>query len=258
MEHSHAFVKPQRVCPPSDRKYNKLSCCLKPIKPPKTPDPGQYSQFERFQNGQSLSWDNPDITTNRGNSNEVDDDVLVKVRNYSANAPAIGVYVKVAYSQFGIGFPRQTLNILQTNLNKQGLNGAEVQLTFPLPRQVRDEWANISTFIDIEHPHDPKTLNNKGEQCWSAGRGQAGSPYEFQFPIHNNLGFAETFSLRVLEADWAPALSTNSINLIPGQSANITLTINPPAGADDRKAFNVAALRSDGTLYGGIYHRLSV
>ena len=258
MENSIAFVKPKRICPPSDRKYNKRDCCFKPEEPPKQPDPGQYSQYQRYLSGQSLSWDSPDITTNTGSASAVDDNVAVTVRNYSADAAAIGVYVKVAYSQFGIGFPQQTLNILQTNLSKQGVLGDEVEINFPLPQQVKDEWSNISTFINIEHPHDREALNNKGEQSWSAGNGNAGSAYQFQFPIHNRLGFPETFSLTVLESDWSPVLSNNSINLIPGQSANITLTLNPPSGATGRKSFNVAAFRSDGSLYGGIYHRLSV
>ncbi len=256
METSITHSKTKGVCPPSDRKYNKSDCCLKPETPPKQPDPGMYSQQQNFLAGQPMTWDSPDITTNL--TGGVDEDVVVTVRNYSSDSAAVGVYVKVAYSQFGIGFPRQTLNILQTNLNKQGLAGAEAEIKFPLPQSVKDEWSNISTFVTIEHPHDRDDINNLGEQSWSSAGSKAGSTHQFQFPIYNSLSAAETFSLQVLESDWSPGLSTNAINLIPGQSANITLSLSPPAGTNETKRFNVVALRSNGQLYGGVFHRLSV
>ena len=131
MEMTPALITTKRPCTPSKRTYNKEDCCFKPKDPPKQPDPGTYSQYERYSTGQSMTWDSPDITTNLGGS--IDDDVVIRLRNYSRDSAAIGVYVNVAYSQFGIGFPRQTLNILQANLNKQGLAGEEVELKFPLP-----------------------------------------------------------------------------------------------------------------------------
>ena len=101
-------------------------------------------------------------------------------------------------------------------------------------------------------------MNNRGEQSWSSASGKDGTAHRFEFAVYNSLASSETFALTVLESDWSPSLSINSISLLSGQSANVTLTLNPPSGASDTKQFNVAAFRSNGALYGGIFHRLSV
>ncbi len=247
-----------RFCPHLVVKENRSDCCYQPEKPPKRPDPGIYSQQERYTAGNLITWDSPDITTNLSSGQTLDDNVIVTVRNYSTDSSALGTQVMLEYSQFGIGFPKSELAIQNVNLNMQGRSGDEQSLDFFLPVSIRKKLGgNISVFVMVSHPHDRYTGNNIGEQSWSASSVQKGQSERFTFQIHNSLSVVTQFDLLVLESDWNPVLDTNQTVLIPGQAQNINLTVQVPADAVQSKSFNVVAL-AGGSLYGGIYHRFDV
>lgn len=245
------------LCPDLQPRENPRACCLRPDKPPKRPDPGIYSQFERYKSGVSPTWDSPDITTNLSGRTTLDENVRVTVRNYSVEAPALGTQVRLDYSPFGIGFTRNLLGIQQVNLNKAGAALEEQELDFYLPTSIRDNFSNISVFIAVSHPKDRNATNNEGEQAWSSSAATAGSTATFTFQLRNALSVESTFDLLMLEADWSATLSDSQVVLVPGATRNLTLSVQVPADADGSRRFNIIAL-VDGNLYGGIHHRFDV
>lgn len=251
--HTQRFRFP--LCPELAVKENARDCCLRPKTPPKRPDPGIYSQSENFSAGQPMTWDSPDITTNL--TGGLDETIRATVRNYSADSTAVNTLVQLEYSQFGIGFPRTLSNILKVNLNKAGSAGDSQTVDFLLPSGFKAENNRVSVFVKVIHPHDRNSNNNVGEQSWSASNATAGSTTDFSFQVYNSHNANETFSLSVLESDWGATLSSGSVNLLPGQSSTVTLSVTIPAGANT-KAFNVIALDATGGLYGGLFHRFDI
>jgi hypothetical protein len=227
---------------------------LRPEKPPKRPDPGIYSQVERYAAGVSTAWDSPDITTNLSGRTTLDENVRVTVRNYSPDAPALNTQVRLEYSRFGIGFGRSLLGIQPVSLNKAGLAQEEQTVDFYLPTAIRDKNGNISVFVTVSHPKDRYARNNEGEQAWSASAATAGSTATFDFELHNALASTTTFDLLTLEADWSAALNDSQVILAPGQTRNLTLSLQVPADASGSQRFNIVALVG-GALYGGLHHR---
>ena len=242
------------LCPDLRPRKNPRTCCLRPDKPPKRPDPGIYSQVERFAAGVPPTWDSPDITTNLSGRTTLDENVRVTVRNYSPDAPALNTQVQLEYSRFGIGFGRNLLGILPVNLNKAGVVLEEQILEFYLPTTIRDQFGNISVFVTVSHPKDRNARNNEGEQAWSASAATAGSTATFDFELHNALASSSTFDLLTLEADWSATLSDSQVVLVPGQTRNVTLSVQVPADASGSQRFNIVALVGGG-LYGGLHHR---
>ncbi|MAG97999.1 MAG: hypothetical protein QF797_14715 [Alphaproteobacteria bacterium] len=245
------------LCPDLTVRENRPGCCLVPEEPPKRPDPGLYSQSELLAAGSALSWDSPDITTNLSGRTTLDENVRVTVRNYSADASAVGTQVGLEYSRFGIGFARAAIGALAVDLNRAGSVGDERTLDFYLPSAVRDEHDNISVRVTVNHPHDRNAANNSGEQAWSSSSATAGAAAQFGFQLHNSLGATTDFDLLVMEADWSANLSDGQVTLMPGQARNITLTVQVPSDASSPRRFNVVALVGGG-LYGGVHHRFDV
>lgn len=244
-------------CPDLQERSLRRDRCLEPETPPKRPDPGLYSQQEQFLSGGPVSWNSPDITTNITNGGLLEA-IKVVVRNTSADAPALGTQVTVEYSSYGIGLPRTVLGSLPVDLNRMGMAGDEGELHFPLPSALRNEHTNLAVFVSVDHPHDRNTDNNRGEQVYSGAVVPVGGPATFTFAVRNSLGVASQFALSVLEADWSAHLSQTAVDLLPGQTVNVTLTVQVPSDATERKDFNIVALKPDGGLYGGIFHNFDV
>ena len=91
-------------------------------------------------------------------------------------------------------------------------------------------------------------------EAWSASATTAGSTATFDFELHTALASSPTFDLLTLEADWSAALSDSQVVLAPGQTRNLTLSVQVPADASGSQRFNIVALVG-GALYGGLHHR---
>jgi hypothetical protein len=243
-------------CPAIRTPQPPAQCCFKPDRPPLKPDPAIYSQEQRFALGQAVTWDSPDITTNLAGG--IDENVVVTVRNLSSDSGAAAVNVRVDFSSLGIGLPRKTLGFKQVDLARAGMPGAEATIQFFVPPYERDDESRLAVFVELQHGTDRDQSNNQGEQAWSASGVAAGGPAAFSFPLANRLPGTQTFSLVVLESDWGAALNVGSVTLLPMQSVNVTLSVNVPSSFSGSKAFNIVARRSDGALYGGIFHRFDV
>ncbi|MCW8825928.1 MAG: hypothetical protein OQK78_05835 [Gammaproteobacteria bacterium] len=250
------FFSRAGLCPELEERTNMPSGCYAPEKPPKRPDPSQYSQMERFNSGQGISYDSPDIITNQHNSG-LWPSIDVTVRNLSADAPAVGVHVRLDYSRYGIGFPMSELFSMSVDLNRSGVNGAEKKLSYPTPQWLRDEHQNIAVRATISHPHDRKNTNNIGEQAYSGSRVEKGTTATFDFDIYNSTGSGNTFVLYVQESDWNAQLSETHVQLMPGQSKTITLSLQVPQNETNNKSFNVIAMVGN-RLYGGIFHNFDI
>jgi hypothetical protein len=253
---SRSIGRGLRFCPSLRTPQPPSQCCFRPDRPPLRPDPSIYSQEQRFALGQAASWDSPDITTNLIGG--IDENVVVTVRNASADAGAAAVNVRVDFSALGIGMPRKTLGFKQVDLARAGSAGDTASIPFFVPPSERDDESRLAVFVEIQHSTDRDVSNNRGEQAWSASGALPGTPAAFTFPVANRLAGTQTFSLAVLESDWGAALSVGSVTLLPSQSVNVTLSVMVPATFAGQKAFNIVARTSDGGLYGGLFHRFDV
>lgn len=249
------FEKMQAGCPSLERAFAPRTCCIAPDVPPELPDPWIFSQRERFSKGRSVSWDNPHITTNVSSPSRLDEFVTATVQNGSPDAAAAGVDVRFEYSRFGIGFQRDTFGMVRLNLNKSGLPGSVRTVKAALPSDPVQNWERVAVFVSVEHPYDRDASNNQGEQAWSRSGATIGGGGTFAFQIRNNLPTQQVFGLEVIGSEWNASLDKASVSLVPGGSDVVTLSVAVPTSANQSRSFNVIALREDGTLYGGLFHR---
>lgn len=205
-------------------------CCVSVKDTPiNRPDLAIYSQSDRLNNGQSASWDSPDITTNSWRPFRLRKEVLVKVRNLSST-PAINALVNFYTSPFGIGTPR-TLRISQ-KVNVGG--GQELSLLFPLHEEVLSGDPRTGVHIDISHPMDENPLNNSGSQVHDGGfTTESGRSFDVRIPVVNNSGAPRRIDLSIQPTDLSASLSLTSHNFAPFEQIETVLSITVPSFITD-------------------------
>jgi hypothetical protein len=227
-----------------------------PDNPPLRPDPGIYSQEQRFLAGESLTFQNPDIGKSASISPAVGvvrQTLSIAVTNFSPDAPAAGVAAKVMISPWGIGLPTTSMGGFSVNLGPAGSANDRASHAFDLP----PETPLSAFFVKVSHPSDRDPNNNKGIDAQSRNNVEAG-PFEFEFQVGNPLQRAVTVDLFIQNDAWGAALSQNSVALSPSQVKTVTLQgVANLAGMTPSDRVDITVVATiDNSFFGGLTYRL--
>jgi hypothetical protein len=251
----------QLLCPRGPEPRTRPDCCFRPDAPPRLPDPGIYSQFQRFATGDGFTFANPDISKSASLAPSGDGPglditkyrVSVSVTNFSDDAPAAGVEVRVDGARWGIGMPRVGVGGFTTDLGiASGLN-ARVKQTIEL-----DPESGLSRFfVRVRHPKDRDPANNQGIDAQRRENVESG-PFSLPFTVRNPLQRQVTVSLAVMNGTWDAAVTPDQLSLLPSQNGVASLAgIADLTGMDpsDRVEFTIIAT-VEGALLDGLTYRL--
>ncbi|MCM5663647.1 hypothetical protein [Galbibacter mesophilus] len=219
------------------------------------PDLAIYSQLEQLSLGNVPSWDSPDITTNSWAPFRLREEAAITVRNLSSDTPAINAKVHYGTAPFGIGTqitPRLT-KVVNIAPNSQ------IQLLFPLYQETLNGDPRVGVFIAIEHPNDPKSINNTGSQVHDGGyTSESGKVFKVKIPVINDSNFTREIQLSVMPTDVLAELSMSSKVFLPYEQVLIELEITipgfltgTPSSIINRQVTVVGRLAS-GELIGGV------
>ncbi len=259
LENSMRLSAP-RICQEAVTPRPRVTGCFRPEEPPRLPDPGLYSQRQRFAAGTAFSFQNPDIglSTNLAPTGDGEFEVTarrlsVRVTNFSMDAPAAGTMVLVEGARWGIAMPRSPIAAYSVNLGPASTDAAIVSRIIDL-----DPSSDFGGFfVRVSHPRDRAPDNNEGSEAQRRLNLENG-PFSLPFSVHNPLNTAISVTLDVLNTAWNAQLSSTSLNLMPSQFGNIALTGTADVSGmapSDREDFTVIA-RVQGQLFGGLTYRL--
>lgn len=248
-----------RLCrndlPPRPR----VSGCFRPDQPPKLPDPGIYSQRQRFSQGAEVSFQNPDIgmsvslSPSEGDNEVTARRLTVAATNFSDDAPAAGVMVMVEGARWGIAMPRSPVGAFQVDLGPASTENARAARTIEL-----EPTTDFGTFfVRVNHPKDRDPSNNEGIEA-QRRQNVPNGPFSFPFTVHNPLQTAVSLTLHLSTDDWDASVSPQSLDLLPGQLGNASMSgVADVSGMEpsDRVVFTILAL-AQGEFFGGLTYRL--
>ena len=170
------------------------SNCI-PIRHPayRQPDPLIYDQYFLMGLGLAVTWDNPDITLQRGGvtvaSSELlpdtDYDIVARVWNGSVDAPVMQLPVYFSYLEFGIGMTAHAIDNgvpTQVDLGVKGGAGCPAFATkrWRTPRTA----GHYCLLVFLAWADDANPLNNLGQENLAIG--VAHSPAQFTFMLRND------------------------------------------------------------------------
>jgi hypothetical protein len=200
------------------------------------PDPCLYSQAYLTAQGMPVTWDNPDITLTETDGTPVDSGSLLPDHDYIVHGriwnasfnPAIGVDVRAAFRNWGLGGPWL---VMQTDPG--GSEHVEVLVVAP--------WANaISRFrwktppdpghyclrVACHHPDDKNPDNNVGQENTQVIDGQPGQKLAVPVPAVNDSQratrvrlFADTYQIPTREWDFTLETTTRRYGDPPRRGA---------------------------------------
>jgi len=250
------------------------------------PDPMLYSQAYLSSLGLAVTWDNPDITVERGGvvvdqhslAPATDYEVVVRVWNGSTSGPAVDLPVRVSYLDFGIGTVSVPVGITTVDLPVKGAPGS--------PAFARVPWTTPSSpghyclQALLEWSDDANPDNNLGQS--NTDIRPLNSPQaRFEFPVRNDgprpraLRFvADAYEIPAPEdcdepldpatarrrhergghpipEGWSVEIVPSAAQLRPGEVVSMTVTATAPEGFVGRRTFNVGAFEGD-VLVGGV------
>ena len=234
------------ICRPRRNIRSNSSCCFTPNgPPPDRPDLAIYSQGEQFANGNTPTWDSPDILTNFWNPFRLMPESQVTIRNLSPTATAANTQVFFYTATFGIGQPRTLLGSQIMTLGPS----QQVTLTFPLPQTVLNaSEQRIAVHAKIVHPYDAKPINNEGAQLLAdAYTSQSGRSFTMNFPVVNPIAANQQITLAVLSNQVSASVSPASNVFGPLQQLTGVLTVHVPNTIHGSPA---APVRCDVTVVG--------
>lgn len=229
--------------------------------PIRRPDIAIYSQLEEIAAGHIPRWDSPDIVTNDWGPFRLMDEARVTVRNLSADTPAVNALVHYSIAPFGIGTRSQ---LLQTRLVSLGPS-SQVELVFPLDSVTLGGDPRVGVHIALEHPHDPRTINNRGSQVHDGSyTTEVGRTHAISFPVLNDIGVARQILLSVLPTDILATVSPHSHDFAPFEQITATLTMAVPSflvgtpGSPIARHVTVVGRLANGELVGGVTKLLRI
>lgn len=227
---------------------------VEPDSPIEKPDLAIYSQAEQLDIGNPPTWDSPDIVTNDWGPFRLQDTAQVTIRNLSATVPATNTLVHYFVSPFGIGTARE----LKLTRAVSVPAASEIELEFPLDPQTLGGDPRVGVHILIEHPHDPKAINNEGSQVHDgAFTTESGRNFTLQIPVQNNSNFTRQIELSLMPTELVASVSPASLTLAPFQQVNATLSVEVPGFLSGTpadfltRAATVVARLAGGELLGG-------
>jgi hypothetical protein len=223
----------------------------------KRPDPSIYDQKLELSQGRIPTWDNPDISSHQQMT--VTDPQIVplenmqaSIHNRSAEAHAFNTIVRVEWSKFGIGLQRNQLGSINVNLLRAGSVGDTVQISLPLPSDLR-ALVRFAIFVNVNHPHDMDITNNEGEQAFDGKRtSEFGRSLSFTIPVRNPMNNTLTLNMGVIPTMWSVNFNPSSFALNPGQERNVIVTFDIPQNipADIKEVFDIYSTHQTGLLGG--------
>jgi hypothetical protein len=190
------------------------------------PDLAIYSQVEELAAGHVPRWDSPDILTNNWGPFRLMEEARVTVRNLSTDTPAINALVHYSIAPFGIGTRSQLLQSRLISLSA----ASQVELVFPLDSVTLTGDPRVGVHIAIEHPHDPRQINNRGSQVHDGSyTSEVGRSHSISFPVLNDSGVARQILLSLMPTDVLASVSPLSHHFAPYEQITATLTMTVPS-----------------------------
>lgn len=249
---------------------NVQSCgaALRTPSPVSRPDLRIYSQADRFSNGQTVSWDSPDIGTwvSRQGVARTRDSFSIRAHNDSQTVGAHNALIHCDWSEFGIGTTWQRLASQQSSFGA----GEVKNLTVPVPEELRVPERFIRARVDLVHPSDANESNNSGAQGVRPVRMAEFSSRVFSdaFPIENHTETTQNLSLHIFTHD-TPFPATVDVQplqlvLAAGETGTVEVivTLNeslpdnfPPGGVGAR--FTITAQHAGANLVDGVTYALT-
>jgi hypothetical protein len=240
---------------PADRRG---TCGIGVADPPDRPDLATYSQEERFAAGVAPSWDSPDILTNSYWPWTLLPEVRVRVRNVSPTASAVNLIVHLHRARFGLGGER----IPEASRALTLAPGAESQLLFALGQATLAGDQSIGVYPVIEHPHDPRVIDNRGAQVvFGARTSEIGRTPTLHFPVRNPSAYPQTIDLSLLANDLGGVVTPPSRAFAPLEEVQASLQLTVPAGlpvGGGPREVTVVARGADGSLVDGLTYLIFV
>lgn len=250
------------------------------------PDPLIYSQAYLQKLGFAVTWDNPDITVERGgvpvNPHELEPDtsyeVIARIWNGSTSGPAADLPVSVSYLDFGIGTVAVPVGATAVDLPVKGASGC--------PAFARVPWTTPATpghyclQVSLQWPDDAEPGNNLGQSNTDV-RPLNSPRATSSFALRNDAGHERRLRLTAdayvipeplpcderprgeqirhrhdpaahpVPDDWSVEINPQEADLGPGESVEVGVVVEAPAGFSGRKTFNVNAWAGE-ELVGGV------
>jgi uncharacterized membrane protein len=186
----------QTICDALVRRKFPRPCLQLPIDVTRRPDPCIYDQFYLMANGQSVTWDNPNVDILLGGVPQdsynlaaaTTYQVRVGIENASAFFDALGTNVVVNWLSFGVGGTTATPITAYVLDVPAATPFPGVQRTFP--------WTTPATAghyciqVLITHPDDVNPGNNEGWNNTVVKAIQPGQEYRLLIPVWNARWFA--------------------------------------------------------------------
>lgn len=184
-----------RICDTLVRRKFPRSCLRLPIDVTRRPDPCIYSQFFLMANGQSVTWDNPNVEILLGGLPQdtynlapaTTYEVRVGIENASPVFDAIGTQVQVNLLTFGVGAPGPALI-------HSFVTDVPAATTFPgIPEPFA--WTSPPTpghyciQVLITHPNDVNTGNNEGWNNTEVRDVHPGETFKRTIPVWNAIPY---------------------------------------------------------------------
>jgi len=241
------------------------------------PDPLVYSQPYLTNLGFAVTWDNPDITVERGGT-VVDQhelqpattyDIVARVWNGSTSGPAVDLPVRASYFDMGIGTVAVPIGATTVDLPVKGAPGCPAFARLPWTTPAAPGHYCVQVVLDW--PDDAEPANNLGQSntdVKALNSPRAG----FTFPLRNDAAHHRDLTLAVDEyvvpalprcderpnpdevrrrhgspADhpvpegWSVAIDPRGASLRPGETVDVSVEVLAPDGFRGRKTFNVNA-----------------
>lgn len=250
----------ERLCPRGPAPRVRPGGCFRPETPPHLPDPGLYSQAERFNAGQPFTLQNPDIgQTVRvqpgpgGATETVGRTLNIGVMNFSDDAPAAGVLVEAFGGRWGIGLALQAIGAFTADLGRASAPNARASYALELG----EDSPHRVFFVRVSHSKDRNAANNEGWDAQQRQNVEAGA-FALPFTVRNRLQRSATIEFVLTNGAWSAALSSTALSMLPGQNAVVTMSgVADLTGmtSADREEFSIIAT-IDGAFYGGLTYRL--
>jgi len=240
-----------------ERRPTRSRCCCLPMGERKVhrPDLAIYSQSEEAAEGRQPIWNSPDITTNDWEPFRLMPAFTAVVRNLSDRSFAANTLVHCYTSRFGIGLERRLFATRKVSI----MAGMATELSYPLDAETLAGEQRLGVFMHIEHPHDMKAINNRGEQVIDGRQtSDVGRSFTVEIPVRNSdTARRRRINLAVLPGVHSATLAWTTADFAPREERTVVVHVAVPGhlhGTPDdpvKEPVTVTASFDGGTLLGG-------
>lgn len=256
------------------------------------PDPLIYSQKYLASIGLPITWNNPDIVLLRNGLVVTEHNLLpnteyeidATIWNNSFDAPAFGLKVDFSFLSFGAG---TTVNPIGSDIINVGVKGGSNHPSHAKIKWLTPAAGHYCLQVQFQCQGDLNSLNNLGQN--NVNVQPANSPANFTFEVRNTLKKSDLFQFEIdtytipqsvhcstrkgdstpaekwrevrskhnlqnyaIPSGWTVNINPATFILQPEESANIQVSIEPPADFSGQKSFNVNTITKSGHRLGGV------